>query len=102
MQLRTREQFQEACRPLRHVHFPNAGVASMVATLQEGGVVEVATIGNEGLVGLPVLLGAETSPMTTFLQIPGPTARLPADALRAEVARGGPLVALLQDRKSGV
>jgi CRP-like cAMP-binding protein len=95
VQLRLREPFHEAGRPIRHVHFPITGVASIVATLQEGGVVEVATIGNEGLVGLPVLLGAATSPMTTFLQIPGPTARLPADALRAEVARGGPLVALL-------
>jgi CRP-like cAMP-binding protein len=95
VQLRWQEPLHEAGRPIRHVHFPITGVASMVATLQEGGVVEVATIGNEGLVGLPVFLGAETSPMTTFLQVPGPTARLPADALRAEVARGGPLVALL-------
>jgi CRP-like cAMP-binding protein len=96
VQLRLREPFHEAGRPIRHVHFPITGVASMVATLQEGGgVVEVAMIGNEGLVGLPALLGARTSPMTTFLQIPGPTARLPAAALRAEVARGGSWVALL-------
>jgi CRP-like cAMP-binding protein len=66
VQLRLREPFHEAGRPIRHVHFPIASVASMVAILQE-----------------------------TFLQIPGPTARLPAAALRAEVGRGGPLVALL-------
>ncbi len=89
VQLRLKEPFHEAGRPIRHVHFPITSVASMVATLQEAGVVEVATIGNEGLVGLPVLLGAATSPMTTFLQIPGPTARLPAAALRAEVAGAG-------------
>src|SRR5688500_3807791 len=39
------------------VYFIRDGVASMVATEQEGGLVEVGTVGNEGLVGIPVVLG---------------------------------------------
>ena len=70
-------------------------MVSLVATLEEGGTVEVGTVGDEGLVGVPVLLGAETSPRTAFMQIAGPLARMRADGLRAAVARGGPLVAVL-------
>jgi CRP-like cAMP-binding protein len=92
---RVRDTFYEAGQPIRHVHFPISGVVSMIATLQDGGIVEVGAIGNEGMVGLPVFLGAETTPMTTFAQIPGPMARMRAQSLRAEMARSGPLLQVL-------
>jgi CRP-like cAMP-binding protein len=92
---RVRDRLYEADRPIRHVWFPLGGVVSLVTTVEEGGTVEVGTVGNEGLVGVPVLLGAETSPLTAFTQIAGPLARMRADSFRTAVARGGPLVAVL-------
>jgi CRP-like cAMP-binding protein len=57
--------------PLEHVVFPVAGVASMVSTGDSGGSVEVATIGCEGMVGLPLLLGGESASGEVFVQVPG-------------------------------
>ena len=95
IELRLRDTLYEANQPIRHVHFPLAGVVSMVATLQDGGTVEVGTIGQEGMVGLPAFLGAETAPLTTFAQVPGAAARMRVETLRAEIGASGPLVAVL-------
>jgi CRP-like cAMP-binding protein len=95
VEARVRDMLYEAGRPIRHVWFPLSGVVSMVAAMQDGGIVEVGTIGNEGMVGLPVFLGAEAAPMTTFAQVPGTLVRMRADGLRQEVERGGPLTQLL-------
>jgi CRP-like cAMP-binding protein len=95
VEARVRDMLYEAGRPIRHVWFPISGVISMIAALQDGDSVEVGTIGNEGMVGLPVFLGAEAAPMTTFAQVPGTLVRMRADGLRQEVERGGPLTQLL-------
>ena len=95
VQLPMRAPLHEAHQLIRHVYFPITGVVSMLAALPEGGVIEVATIGKEGMIGLPVFHGAASSPMSTILQIPGPLARLPAVVLRTEVGRCGPLLPLL-------
>jgi hypothetical protein len=63
-------------QPIANVYFPRNGVASVVTRMSEGGALEVATIGNEGIVGLAVHLGDGRSPMETFVQIPGDAARL--------------------------
>jgi CRP-like cAMP-binding protein len=68
--------------PIRDVYFPREGVSSMVAVEQEGGAVEVGTIGPEGLVGIPVLLGADRMPYRVFVQVEGHAWRLSADAFR--------------------
>jgi CRP-like cAMP-binding protein len=67
---------------IRDVYFPREGVASMIADEQEGGSVEVGTVGPDGLVGLPVLNGAESMPYRVFIQIAGHGWRLSADAFR--------------------
>jgi hypothetical protein len=61
----------------------------MVKSLQDETPIEVATIGNEGLVGLPAYLGTDTSPTWSFVQIPGEALRTPAGALREETAKAG-------------
>lgn len=83
---------QEAGEPITAVYFPTGSVFSMVAT-DDGGEagVEVATIGREGMVGLPLFLGAATSPLALFCQIPGPAARLSATDLRRVLTRDGHL-----------
>jgi len=68
--------------PIRDVYFIRNGVASIIATEQEGGMVEVGTVGHEGFVGPPVLMGADRTPYRVFMQIEGDAWRLPADAFR--------------------
>jgi CRP-like cAMP-binding protein len=68
--------------PIRDVYFPREGVSSVVADEQEGGAVEVGTIGPDGFIGLPVLHGAESMPYRVFIQIEGHGWRLSADAFR--------------------
>src|SRR5256714_5838287 len=50
--------------PIRFVYFPLAGLVSLISTLADSTIVEVATIGNEGLVGLPLFLRAASMPFT--------------------------------------
>ncbi len=74
--------------PISHVYFPRTGVASIVTRMVEGGTIEVATIGNEGMVGLSAYLGNGRSSMEVFVQIPGEAVRMPSRALRQEVRTG--------------
>lgn len=82
--------------PITEVYFPLSSVFSLVAVADgERTVVEVATIGLEGMVGLPVYLGAGTSPHAAYCQVPGTAARLPATMLRQALSRDGALHAAL-------
>ena len=67
-----------------YVYFVERGVISMVTDLREGESIEVATIGNEGLVGLGAVLGGAPSPGRTFCQIPGAALRVPVSVIVAE------------------
>ena len=93
-----KEVVYEADRPIAHVLFPLSGVFSLVIEMENGGgAVEVGTIGNEGLVGTPVFLGTEKSPMRAFCQVPGEGLRMTADDFRREaVGRAGPLQELVR------
>ena len=67
---------------INHVYFPQEGMVSLVQPLDDGGLIEVGMIGKEGVVGVPVLLGADTSPLQAMVQIPG-------SALRMQAAHSG-------------
>ena len=70
---------------MHDVWFLREGVCSVLATEQEGGAIEVGTIGCEGFVGLPVLNGADAMPYRVIVQITGDAWRLSAHAFRALV-----------------
>lgn len=91
-----REKVYTPNEPMPYVYFPVSGVCSVVVGMANGAVVEVATIGNEGMLGLPVFLRSGTVPGEAFCQIDGRYCRLPADALLRETANGGALHDLLQ------
>lgn len=74
-----------------YVYFPLNMVTSLVIKMQDGQVVEAATVGKEGMVGLPIFLGAQTFAGQAFTQIPGEAMRLQADIFKEEVAHGGSL-----------
>jgi CRP-like cAMP-binding protein len=80
-----KETLYEPGVPIEHVHFPIDGVCSLVATMEEGQMVEVGTVGNEGMVGLPVFLGTTTVPLGCLCQVPGEAVRMASEALRTEV-----------------
>ena len=70
-----------------HVFFPLSAMVSMVIDSPEGGTVEVAAIGNEGVVGAHVALGAERSPWRGMVQIEGEALRMGAKEFREALHR---------------
>lgn len=81
--------------PIEHVLFPNSGVVSWLSASDGGELVEVATVGREGFVGLPVFLGAGSTPGIGMAQIPGSALRVPADTFQRLVAEIEPFRAIL-------
>jgi CRP-like cAMP-binding protein len=86
VRMEIKDKCYEADRPIQHIYFPVNGVISWVQEAGNGRQVEVATVGNEGFVGVPIILGADRTPGTSFSQIPG-------DALKIGVERFLALVA---------
>ena len=82
-----KEVLHEVHQPILYVHFPIDGVLSLLTVLEEGGPVEVATVGNEGLLGLPVFLDAESTPGRAICQVPGEALRMRAERFRRHVER---------------
>jgi CRP-like cAMP-binding protein len=89
--LEYKKTLYEASRPIEHVHFPVDGVASLVITMSNGDCAEVGTIGNEGLVGLPICLGDHDAPSSAYVQVPGTALRMDAPLFRGELERSPPL-----------
>lgn len=75
----------DAGQSIGHVYFPLSGVVSLVITLKSGETVEVATTGNEGLVGTPLLLGGERSGLKAVCQVTGQALKMRADAFRRSI-----------------
>ena len=77
--LSVRQTLYEAQAPITHAYFPLSGVISLVMTLKGGETVEIATVGNEGLAGTPLLLGAERGPLKAVCQVAGQALKMRAD-----------------------
>jgi len=68
--------------PIANVYFPISCLASLVTMLEDGSSVEAGTVGREGMVGIPVVLEAESTPMQTLVQIPGDAIRITAKGVK--------------------
>ncbi len=73
---------EEVGLQIRYIYFPHRGVVSMVMPLENGSAVEVANVGPEGMVGMSVLLGANTGPVRALVQVPGAATRIGVEAFR--------------------
>ncbi|HEX8155379.1 MAG TPA: Crp/Fnr family transcriptional regulator [Thermoanaerobaculia bacterium] len=93
--LEFRQVMFEEGKPIRYVYFPIDAVVSLLTVMEDGAAVEVGTIGSEGMVGMPLLLGASTSPGLAFAQIVGESWRMAAEDFLPEVRRGGAFSDLL-------
>ncbi|HSC94606.1 MAG TPA: Crp/Fnr family transcriptional regulator, partial [Burkholderiales bacterium] len=80
---------------LRHLYFPASGIVSLLYTMANGASTEIAVIGNEGVVGIALFMGGESTPSRAVVQSAGHGYRLKAAVLKAEFERGGPLQQLL-------
>jgi CRP-like cAMP-binding protein len=95
VELKLRKVIIDPNRAIEHVYFVEEGVVSMLGVMEDGRAVETATIGNEGMVGLPVFLGTDRMPAQAFVQVSGHGYRMRAGVLRDELRRGGALPELL-------
>lgn len=86
-----KQSLNQADTPIEDVYFITTGVGSLVNTMRNGEAAEVGTIGNEGMVGLPVILGDRQGPMSVYMQVPGAGLRMDADAFRTQLEHTGSL-----------
>jgi len=80
------------------VYFPGTAVVSILTTMDDGTNVELATVGNEGMVGVPLFLGSTFMPAREFsqAQVPGTVFRMEAGMFQDEMEAGGPLRDVVQ------
>jgi CRP-like cAMP-binding protein len=73
----------ESGEPIRYVYFPHQALVSLVSTMEDGSTVEVGLVGSEGLVGIPVFLGGNTTTNRAFVQVADSGMRMEASRLLA-------------------
>src|SRR5947209_12018334 len=81
----------EAGDAVRHAYFLTGGMASLLAATTDDSTVQVAMVGNEGMVGVPALLGINVMPYRVVVQLPATAVRVSSAALGSEFGRGGQL-----------
>src|SRR6187401_2934632 len=74
-----------------HVFFPTTAIVSLLYVMEDGASAEIAVVGNEGLLGISLFMGGETTPSRAVVQSAGHGYRLKASAVKAEFALGGAL-----------
>ena len=85
--MNVRDTFYRASGSIEYVYFPRSGVISHVVALENGSNVEVAIVGNDGFIGVPVLLGATRSFQQVFCQAKGSALRMRVETFRQEIEK---------------
>lgn len=85
----------ESGAALEHVYFPTTSIVSLLYVMEDGASAEIAVVGNEGLVGVSLFMGGETTPSRAVVQSAGAGVRLRAQLLKDEFNRAGPVLHLL-------
>lgn len=85
----------ESGATLSHVYFPTTAIVSLLYVLENGASAEIAVVGKEGIVGISLFMGGESTPNRAVVQSAGKGFRLSADALKVEFNRAGPVLHLL-------
>ena len=75
---------------LRHVYFPTTSIVSLLYVMEDGASAEIAVVGNEGIVGVSLFMGGETTPSRAVVQSAGHAYRLKGQLLKDEFDRAGP------------
>lgn len=85
----------ESGAQMRHVYFPTTSIVSLLYVLEDGASAEIAVVGNEGIVGVSLFMGGETTPSRAVVQSAGHAYRWPGQALKNEFYLAGPMQRLL-------
>jgi CRP-like cAMP-binding protein len=85
----------ESGMAMSHVYFPTTSIVSLLYVLKNGASAEIAVVGNEGIVGVSLFMGGETTPSRSVVQSAGQGFRLPGQVLKDEFGRSGPVLQLL-------
>jgi len=93
--LRTRQVVSDPGQPITAVCFPEDAIVSQISVMADGSAIETATVGVEGMTGLALFHGVDTTPEQVFVQVPGAGHTLSADAFRAALPRCPTLVRTL-------
>jgi len=93
--LKLGEVLYEPGARLRHVYFPTTSIVSLLYVMVDGASAEFAVVGNEGMLGISLFMGGETTPSHAVVQSAGFAVRLKAQLLKNEFARFGPMMHLL-------
>jgi len=80
---------------LRYVYFPTTSIVSLLYVMEDGASAEIAIVGNEGILGISLFMGGDTTPSRAVVQSAGHGFRLRADLLKNEFGRFGPAMHLL-------
>jgi CRP-like cAMP-binding protein len=85
----------ESGATLSHVYFPTTAIVSLLYVMENGSSAEIAVVGNEGIVGISLFMGGESTPSRAVVQSAGSGFRLKAQLVKNEFNRGGPVLHLL-------
>jgi CRP-like cAMP-binding protein len=80
---------------MRYLYFPTNSIVSLLYVLADGASAEIAVVGNEGVIGVSLFMGGETTPSRAVVQSAGHAYRLPGHVLKEEFTRGGAMQHLL-------
>jgi CRP-like cAMP-binding protein len=95
VQLTLGELLYEPGARLSHVYFPTTAIVSLLYVMKDGAATEVALVGNEGIVGISLFMGGESTPSRAVVQSAGQCLRLKAQAFKDEFNQPGPVLHLL-------
>lgn len=93
--LRLGQVLYEPGNTLRHVYFPTSAIVSLLYVMQDGASAEIAVVGHEGIVGISLFMGGESTPSRAVVQSAGQGFRLQAQKMKDEFKRSGPVMHLL-------
>jgi CRP-like cAMP-binding protein len=80
---------------LQHVYFPTDSIISLLYVMEDGASAEISVVGNEGLIGIALFMGGETTPSRAIVQSAGSAYRLMSQHLKEEFHRSGGMQLLL-------
>jgi CRP-like cAMP-binding protein len=85
----------ESGRHLNHVYFPTTCIISLLHVLENGQSAEIAVVGNDGVVGVSIFMGGQTTPSRAVVQSAGEAYRMPGPVMMAEFTRGSEMQHLM-------
>lgn len=85
----------EPNQSITEIYFPQRAMISLVSIMMDGSTTEIGLIGNEGMIGLPAILGGDSTVSCSIVQVSGSALQVPANIIQQEFLRGGTLQRIL-------